>query len=495
MVCFLLIEKLNSPSPPPSPQGERELSGGFMSYNILWIDDDADFLMSMKILLKRKFKIDTLNTLAEGFQEIRKNNTDLVLLDFSLSADENGLDGLKQIKQLSPETDVIMVTGAKDPKIIVEAIRAGAADYICKPFAIDELIAIIERVQTVSNIRDRTNTLIEDMNPVDTRSRILGSSPKLRDIMEKASRLKGHNANVLILGESGTGKELLARYVHSLEENLRRPFIAVNCAAIPEGLIESELFGYERGAFTGANHRKIGKFELANGGDIFLDEISSLKPGLQAKILRVLQEKEVVRVGGNTPIPVNFRVIAATNENLGQKVNDANFRIDLYHRLRVVELQIPPLRERKEDIPLLIAYFLDKFGRSASAKKIAGSALRRLQEYPWPGNIRELENVIHSLTILSSDEIITSEHLPHWMDNPAKIITESDLGRAKEVDSLNLPTNTESVTLRDWIKEAEKIYIERALKKNNGDKTRTAKTLNMGRTTLYGKLKELDLLN
>lgn len=466
-----------------------------MSYNILWIDDDSDFLIGMKILLKRRYKISTATGLKEGLQEVKKNETDLVLLDISLGEDESGLDGLKQIKQISPETNVVMVTGAREPKIIVEAIRRGAADYICKPCATDEVIAVIEKTQSLTNMRDRTNTLIEDMNPVDTKTRILGTSPKFRKLMENASRLKGHKANVLILGESGTGKELLARYVHSLEGNSRRPFIAVNCAAIPDGLIESELFGYERGAFTGAHHRKIGKFELANGGDIFLDEISSLKPGLQAKILRVIQEKEIVRVGGNSPIPVDFRVIAATNDNLSEKVSEGIFRVDLYHRLRVIQLEIPPLRERREDIPLLIAYFLDKFGRDASAKKISAGALNRLQEYPWPGNIRELENVIHSLTILSSDEIITAEHLPHWMDNPAKVITENDLGRAKEGGSIELPKNIESVTLRDWVKEAEKAFISRALKKNNGDKSKTAKSLKMGRTTLYGKLKELDLLN
>jgi len=236
-----------------------------MSYNILWIDDDAEFLLGMKILLKRKYNVTTSNTLAEGLQEIKKNDIDLVLLDLSLSGDEHGLDGLKQIKQISPDTDVVMVTGSKDPKMIVEAIRAGAIDYLCKPFATDELCVIIEKDQSVKKIRDRHNALIENLNPLDARTRILGSSPSFRILMENAARLKGHMANVLIFGESGTGKELLARYIHSLEENSRRPFIAVNCAAIPEGLIESELFGYERGAFTGALS-VISKICSNNGG-------------------------------------------------------------------------------------------------------------------------------------------------------------------------------------------------------------------------------------
>lgn len=465
-----------------------------MSYNILWIDDDPDFLLSMKIILKRKYNVDTFTTLAEGLQEIKDNDIDLVLLDVSLSGEENGLEGLKQIKQLSPDTDVVMVTGSRDPKTIVEAVRAGAIDYLCKPFATDELLATIEKDQSAKSIRDRHNALIEDLNPPDTKTRILGSSPSFRNLMENAKRLKGHMANVLILGESGTGKELLARYVHSLEENSRRPFIAVNCAAIPDGLIESELFGYERGAFTGAGQRKIGKFELANGGDIFLDEISSLKSDLQAKILRVLQEKEIVRVGGNRPVSVNFRVIAATNEDLLEKVGRGEFRVDLYHRLRVVELHIPALRERQEDIPLLIAYFLNKFSAASKAKKISSGALRRLQEYPWPGNVRELENIIHSLTILSSSEIISVEDMPHWMNRQVTNGTISTSTLSDE-GGLKIPNDLSATTLRDFVKEAERVYIERALDQNRGDKTKTAQSLKMGRTTLYSKLKELDLMN
>lgn len=466
-----------------------------MSYNIICIDDDPDFLLSTKLLLKKKYNIQMTTTLADGLQEIKQNNIDLVLLDITLSGDENGLEGLSQIKQLSPDTDVVMVTGSKDPKMIVQTIRAGAIDYICKPFESDELIAIIEKNQSVKEVRDRHNALIENLNPVDTRSRIMGSSPAFRALLEMAARLKGHEANVLLLGESGTGKELLARYIHSLEENPRRPFIAVNCAAIPEGLIESELFGYERGAFTGAQHRKIGKFELANGGDIFLDEISSLRHDLQAKILRVLQEKEIVRVGGNTYIPVNFRVISATNEHLQQKISDGAFRVDLYHRLRVVELNIPPLRERPEDINLLVAYFLDKFGKTSGPKKISADALRKLQEYSWPGNVRELENVIHSLTILSSGEIITEQHLPNWMKDFAGNDTDNQATKAGQDKTVQLPNDLSAITLKEFVREAEKVYIQQALKQHNGDKTRTAESLQMGRTTLYGKLKELNLFH
>jgi len=466
-----------------------------MSYNILNIDDDPDILLSTKLTLKRKYDIFTASSLAEGLQEIKQNDIDLVLLDVNIGKNENGIEGLKQIKQLSPDTDVIMVTGHKEPKSIVQAVRSGAADYICKPLTKEELLAIVEKHKSIKDIKDRHNALIEELNPVDTRSRIMGSSPAFRALLDKANRLKGHTANILIHGESGTGKELLARHVHSLEKNSRRPFIAVNCAAIPEGLIESELFGHERGAFTGAHHRKIGKFELSNGGDIFLDEISSLKQSLQAKILRVLQEKEIVRVGGNSHVPVDFRVISATNDNLADKVEIGEFRVDLYHRLKVVELNIPPLRDRIEDIPLLIAYFLDKFARGGKPKKITPEAIKRLQEYSWPGNVREIENVMHSLSILCPGEVITSRHLPQWAKEQDLESTDANAIAYDPDEIVKLPDNLSSVTIREFIRRAERIYIKRALDINNGDKTKTAELLNMGRTTLYGKLKELQMFD
>lgn len=465
-----------------------------MSYNLLCIDDDPEFLFSIKLILKKKYNVLTTTSLADGLQEVKGGNIDLVLLDITLGCGESGLNGLRQIKQLSPETDVVMVTGARDPKLVVQAIRAGATDYLCKPFANEELTAVIEKHRVATEVRDRNKALIRELNPLDTRSRILGSSPSFRALLEKTAMVKGHDANILIQGESGTGKELLARYIHSLEKNSRRPFIAVNCAAIPEGLMESELFGHERGAFTGAHHRKVGKFELASGGDIFLDEISALHLDLQAKILRVLQEKEIVRVGGNTPISVNFRVISATNEDLNKKVANGRFRVDLYHRLRVVELQIPPLRERREDITLLIAYFLNKFGNAKNPKKISAEALRKLQEHQWPGNVRELENVIHSLTILSSGDVITEHDLPKWLTETFDTDVEVR-GIKDDSETLKLPADLNRVTLKDFVREAERIYIKKVLQMNGGDKSKTAASLNIGRTTLYSKLKELNLLN
>ena len=455
-------------------------------YNILCIDDDADYLFGLKLELKKMYNVFTALTLAEGMETLKEEYVDGVLLDMNLP-DSKTLEGLTKIKSKYANVDVVMVTAEKNPKFIVNSVREGASDYLVKPYELDELIAILEKLQAIKAMRDRHDALVENLNSSDSRTRLLGSSPAFRELLTQASRVKGHKANVLILGESGTGKELLARYIHSLEGNSpKRPFIAVNCAAIPENLIESELFGHEKGSFTGAIGRKIGKFELANGGDIFLDEISTLKPDLQAKILRVLQEKEVIRVGGNQTVHTDFRVIAATNVDLATMVERSQFRMDLYHRLRVVQLIVPPLRDRKEDIAMLVAYFLDKFSKDGNVKKMTATALNKLQNYSWPGNIRELENVIHSVAIMTLGNVIEEKNLPHWALNGC-----GDNG--KFTGSPMLPELTLSATFKDYIRRAERVYIEHILTVCNGDRTKAANAMDVGRTTLYSKLKELDI--
>ena len=454
-----------------------------MSYNILCIDDDAEYLLSLKAEIKKMYpNVFAAQDLNEGMEIIKEEYIDGVLLDIGLP-DCSGLEGLARIKKEYPSVDVVMVTGMRNPKFIVHAVRDGAADYITKPIDADELTAILEKLQAIKMMRDRHDALIANLNPNDTRARLLGSSPSFRSLLEQTTRLKGHNANVLILGESGTGKELLARYIHGLEENPLRPFVAVNCAAIPETLIESELFGHEKGSFTGAVGRKIGKFELANGGDIFLDEISTLKHDLQAKILRVLQEKEIVRVGGNSTVHTDFRVIAATNVDLAAMVEKNQFRMDLYHRLRVVQLAVPSLRERTEDIPMFVAYFLDKYGKDGKVKKITANALLKLQTYSWPGNVRELENVVHSVAILTQGDIIEEKHLPHWALNG---IGEN----GKKYNGPTAPELTITATYREYMNRAERSYIEYVLGVCNDDRSRAATTMDVGRTTLYTKIKE-----
>ncbi|MBI4237181.1 MAG: sigma-54-dependent Fis family transcriptional regulator [Deltaproteobacteria bacterium] len=459
-----------------------------MAYHILWIDDDTAFLETVRTSLDGLCELHVATSLSQGLQLLSARPIDLVLLDIALGS-ENGLEGLQLIKKDSNSVDVVMVSGERDPRQIVQSIRAGAADYLSKPFDIDELIALIEKLRAVKGIRDRHDALVADLNPASAAHQFIGVSTAFRTMLSQTDRLKGHKANVLIEGESGTGKELLARYIHSLEHDNKRPFIAVNCAAIPEGLIESELFGHERGAFTGATQRKLGKFELANGGDIFLDEISSLRLDLQAKILRVLQEKEVVRVGGGHPLRVDFRVISATNENLERLVAKGQFRMDLFHRLRVIQLHAPALRQRREDIPLLVAHFLDKYGKTTGPKRITADALRRLQEYDWPGNVRELENVIHSLIILSPDEIIDQACLPQ--STSLQVHDQQRLQR--DFPETTWQDGDQLPCLREYVRTAERTYVEHVMQMHGGDKTAVATALHVGRTTLYSKLKELGI--
>lgn len=460
-----------------------------MAYHILCIDDDAEFLLTLKIQLKKAYQVSTTQSLKDAVVKIQTEQVDLVLLDVRLGS-ENGIDGLSQIKALQLGVDVVMVSGQRDPKLIVSAIRAGASDYLCKPFATDELFAVIEKTQKLKGLRDRQDALIRDFNVKESERPLIGDSQVFRDLLHRVQCVRGHNANVLIEGESGTGKELLARHIHALEDRPQRPFIAVNCAAIPDGLIESELFGHEKGAFSGAFQRKIGKFELASGGDIFLDEINSLKPELQAKILRVVQEKEIYRVGGTTPIRTDFRVIAATNSNLDEMVAAGAFRMDLFHRLRVVSFRIPPLRERREDIDVLIKHFMKKFSKPGLTKRLDDAVVGRILDYSWPGNVRELENLIHSLIIMSPETEITLKDLPVWLSE--KKSTESQTTLVPK--SVAMPTEFSQVLpLKIFVQKAEQDYVASVLTMKQGDKTRTAKILGISRTSLYEKLKGVTL--
>lgn len=461
-----------------------------MAYHILCIDDDPELLGVLQSLLKRENQVSITISVKDAIPIIKEQLVDLILLDLNMG-DENGLSALKEIKRISPSTDVVMLTAERNPKEIVQAIQFGAADYLCKPFVIEELMVVLSKMKGICAIKDKNATLMSDLNPPHTHSKFIGTSRAFRGVLEQAGRVAGYPANILIQGESGTGKEIMARHIHSLEGRPDRPFIAINCAAIPEGLIEAELFGHEKGAFTGATQRKIGKFELANGGDIFLDEISCLRLDLQSKILRVLQEQEIVRVGGNAPIKVNFRVLAATNDHLEARVQNGDFRMDLFHRLRVILLQMPALRNRVEDIPLLVSHFLEKYSKTGDRKRITADALSRLQQYSWPGNVRELENVIQSLVILTPHEVIDADHLPNWAGGVTVMGQDRHSIQVPQIS----PNSAKVPSLKEFSRHMERQYIEYMLHSFDGDKTRVANTLNLGRTTLYGKLRELGIEN
>lgn len=452
--------------------------------NVICVDDDSDFLCSMKFLLDRMCRCTTVRRVRECIELMKKDCVDLVLLDIGLD-NEDGIKSIKDIRAADSCVDVVMVTGLREPKLVVQAIRSGAIDYICKPIENEELMAVIEKVASLRKMKFLNNALIMDLKSSDQKTRLLGSGKAFRDIMERAARLKGHQANILIEGESGTGKELMARYLNNVEGDSKRPFIAVNCASIPDTLIESELFGHEKGAFTDAVCRKVGKFELADGGDIFLDEISTLKQELQAKILRVLQEKEISRLGGTMPIKVDFRVISASNENLDSLVAKGQFRMDLLHRLRVVELTMPALRDRTDDIKLLVEYFLERYSKPSNKKTMSDEALSLLKEYRWPGNIRELENLMHNLVIMAPGEVIEPEDMPDWIrKRPAfNFLPDAEVS----ITGDNVPT------LKECLRKAERFYIEEVLKTAEGNKSKAADWLKVSRSTLHTKLKEFGI--
>jgi DNA-binding NtrC family response regulator len=461
---------------------------------VLIVDDDEDFLIAMKVQLKNSYIVLTTSSITGAVELLKKEDVDLVLLDVGLEG-EDGLEGIKKIHAVHPSVGVAMLSGRSDVKTVVEAIRRGAVDYLTKPLDMESLATVIERADATRAVKEKCEAMIRShLNSNGKGVKIVYKSKKMETLLRETSQIKGHDANVLIVGETGTGKELLARHIHEQEGNLKRPFIAVNCAAIPENLLESELFGHESGAFTGATRRRIGKFELADGGDIFLDEISTLKLDLQVKLLRVLQEKEFCRLGSNTPIKTNFRVISACNQSLEELVEKGNFRMDLYHRLRVIQLTLPRLRERSEDIPFLVDYFLEKFAFQGKKKQITDSALAKLMQYQWQGNVRELANVIQSLAIMAKDDVIDEAHFPSWVmngDHKLKNGSANVAGCAK----ISLPTHDEAVaSLQDYVRQAERNYIEHMLSANDGDKTKTAAALGIGRTTLYMKMKELELM-
>lgn len=455
-----------------------------MGHHILCIDDDKDFLFTLKTCLKSKYQVSIASGINEAVQILSQDPVDLVLLDVNLGEEKSGIADIPQIKKIDPAVVIVMFSGYKDPKLIVDSIKMGASDYLYKPYSYEELLCVIETNLSKKHTADRNETLVEHFNEAAKGVQIIGNSPEMQDLLEKAQKVKGHDTSLLIEGESGTGKEVFARYLHSLEKTPKRPFIAVNVAAIPDGLIESELFGHEKGAFTGADKRKIGKFEIANGGDLFLDEVNCLSKDFQAKLLRVLQEKEFFRVGGNELVRVNVRIISASNKDLYEEVARGSFREDLFYRLRVLNFTIAPLRERIEDIKPLIDHFMSKYSQNRHKKFIHPDILKKLQLYKWPGNVRELENVIQSLIIMSTQDEIGLADLPDYFHKTH--LVPHDLGSPDNKNALTYVRTDQS--LKEFRDEWEKYFIYKALEQNGGNFAKAARTLKISRTTLYERM-------
>jgi DNA-binding NtrC family response regulator len=393
----------------------------------------------------------------EALRKIESSRPDLIILDYMMP-ELSGLEVLKEIRKRENDTPVVMITAYGTLERAVEAMKEGAYDFITRPFEPDHVALVVRKALEQQRLKRGVEILSEE---VGERYRlVVGASAKMKDAIDLAKKAASSSATVLLLGESGTGKEIFARAIHNWSVRRERPFIAINSVGLSKELLESELFGHEQGAFTGAHRRKVGKIELAHGGTIFLDEIGDISLELQAKLLRFLQEREFERVGGVTPIAVDVRIVAATNRDLQAALNKGSFREDLYHRLNVVPLRLPPLRERKEDIPVLVHYFRKKFsteaGRAVSA--ITEETLRSLLAYHWPGNVRELANVIERAVVLGSIPASNSGEVPH---KASEIASESD----------------QPVSYHDGVNAARKDLIQKALTKTHGNRAAAARLL------------------
>ncbi|MDJ0834896.1 MAG: sigma-54 dependent transcriptional regulator [Acidobacteriota bacterium] len=399
-----------------------------MTNTILVIDDEKSMIKFFEVTLTREgYRVLTGGSVQEGLALIQGEDFDLLLSDIRLG-DGQGLDLLAACKEKDPDIPVIMMTAYASPETAVEAMKLGAVDYITKPFNVDEV-----RVVVRNNLRTRKlineNRELKKQLKKDKTNNLVFQSERMRKLIETLDRVARLDTTILITGESGTGKELIMKYIHQNSSRADKPFVSVNCGALPESLFESELFGYEKGAFTGADKRREGLFESARGGTIFLDEMGEMPLQMQIKLLRVLQEKSIRRVGGTEEIPVDFRLVAATNRNLEKDVAEGNFREDLYYRINVVPVQLPALRERREDIFPLIRFFMEKFCAQCGeeTKEIDGEAMASLDTYRWPGNVRELENTIERIVALTPGTIIGVENLPPHIQNSSSKPEESSI--------------------------------------------------------------------
>ncbi len=474
-----------------------------MINRILVADDEESMRWVLsKALRKKGFAVDLAKDGAEALKLIQANSYDLAILDIKMPG-LSGLDLLDKVRELKQDLLVVIMTAEASMKNAVEAMKRGAYDYITKPFDLDVIDAIIEKVNRAREITSQVSLLKEELKDrYQLEKTIIGNSPLMREIYKTIGKVAPSDVTVLIQGESGTGKELIARAVHFNSRRLGKPFVALNCAAIPKELLESELFGFEKGAFTGAVDRKLGKFEQANGGTIFLDEIGDMPLDLQAKILRVLQEREITRTGGNQSILVDVRIVAATNQDLEEKVRQKTFREDLFYRLNVVPIQLMPLRERKEDIPLLVEYFLQKICAELeiAVKRCDQDAMRLLSAYSWPGNVRELENTIKRAVILSSDPLLTTADFTTLRQQKGGERLPSDELSLEGIVDMKLRgcfINMEKMESGDVytmvLEQVERPLIRFVLEKTRGNQVRAADILGINRNTLRKKIQELGI--
>lgn len=450
--------------------------------SILIIDDEPSMRAALtESLLSCGYRVETAVDGNDGIEKFRREKFGLVITDMRMPK-AGGMEVLKGVKGICPETRVIVITAYGTVKTAVEAMKEGASDFLMKPFSLDDLELVVKNVMSnPGNGNGHAEGRHEQEVQEDRGREIFTVDPKMLSIMEMLKTVAKSKASVFIQGESGTGKELIARFIHRHSNRSGAPFVAVNCAAVPHNLLESEMFGYEKGAFTGAAQRRLGKFESANGGTLLLDEVSEMDMQLQAKLLRALQESEIDRLGGREPVPVDVRIIATTNSDLKELIAEKKFREDLYYRLNVIPVKVPSLRERKDDIFHLTAHFLQKFGTLFGKPAITLSTESRLAitEYPWPGNVRELENVIERAVLICPEKEIFPYYLS--LDSEGGKHTGAEPPGASGVD-LSCKNNT--------LQEMEKRLIFDTLREVNGNKTKASQILGISVRTMRNKLKE-----
>ncbi len=453
-----------------------------MPNTILVVDDEKTIRWSLKEALQNEHEVLEAASGAEGLKMFKERSADLVLIDLRLP-DESGIDILKAIKEYDPSALVIIMTAYGEVETAVEAMKSGAYDFVLKPFALEKLRVTIRNALETRNLRDEVAYLKRSTVRGDFKD-FIGRSPAMMEIFEKLKKIGKSKANtILITGESGVGKELVARTIHTCSHSEFRPFMEINCASVPETLLESELFGYEKGAFTDAKSRKKGLVELAEGGTLFLDEIGEMGITLQSRLLRVIENKTFRRVGGVQDLRVNTRIVAATNRDLDAEIEVKHFRKDLYFRLKVIPIHVPPLRERRPDIPALVSHFVDRFNKELGkhVKPVSREVIEVLVRYDWPGNVRELKNIIERAMLLDAEDEILLQHLPTE-------VHKAQLGSVPADKTAHLLPSFFPMTLR----EIERIQIERTLEETGGNKSKAAGILGISRQTLREKLKSFD---
>lgn len=453
-----------------------------MNRTVYIIDDESSICVSLQLALKNLYRVKTFTSSLPALANMEAEGADIVLLDLRLG-EENGLEVLERIKRIDPNTEVIMMTAFGSIDTSVNAMQKGAFTYLTKPINIEELKVIMQQASNIRKLNEQIYYLSDQLESKSRFDAIIGESAPMQRVYMLIDRVKDIDTNVLITGESGTGKELVARAIHNAGKRYRERFVVVNCAAIPENLLELEFFGYKRGAFTGAMQDKKGKLEQADNGTLFLDEIGDMPLGLQSKLLRALQDKEFTPVGGSTPIKVDTRILAATNRDLPALIAEGRFREDLYYRLNVMEIKLPPLRERQGDIAILGNYLLGKFSAELNKpiRAITPEAKEMLERLPYPGNVRQLANILEYACILCQDGVISKEDFPEY-------VTRTD-GTGPSGDSIDDYLSSHS------LKDIEKRAIEATLQRCGGKRVATAAQLGISKRGLLNKLKEYGVID